>query len=137
MKRLLIALALGIATTTATMAREVEGYRVDNSIPSSGMILFNVNSVDFRPDLTRVYGTLNGRPHTSNRIDRLVLVTPTGKQFEATDIEGVDFKRWFQWEDSGKIEVEIDFPAMTEVNRFTLKAQGPKGESSNAVILTK
>lgn len=58
----------------------------------------------------RLYGTLNGRPHTSNRIDTLVMITADGKAVNANDIDGVDMKRWFQWEDSGTIDVEIDFP---------------------------
>lgn len=96
---------------------------------STGSLTFLADSVDFRSDLTRVYGRLSGRPHTSNRID-FISVRPTeGKQSESTDIDGVDMKRWFQWEDDGIIPVEIDFPAMSPQNNMVITVQGPRGES--------
>lgn len=100
---------------------------------NSGFITFKVEAIDYRPDLIRVYGSLVGRPHTAERIDNLVLVTADGKQYVATDIEGVDFKRWFQWEDDGSIAVEIDFPPMKALKGFTLKSSGPKGESCSKI----
>ncbi len=72
-------------------------------------VTFTVDSIDFRSDLTRVYGKVTGLPHTSNRIDGATLVTPAGA-CQATDIDGIDFRRYFQWEDDGVILVEIDFP---------------------------
>lgn len=61
--------------------------------------------VDSRKDLVRVSLTMLCVPHTAHRIDS---VTLDGRG--ATDIDGVDFKRWFQFEDDGSISVEIDFP---------------------------
>lgn len=50
-----------------------------------------------------------GIPHTSQRIDSVDLVM--GSQIvKATDIDGVDFERYFQFEDQGVIMLEIDFP---------------------------
>lgn len=50
-----------------------------------------------------------GIPHTSQRIDSVDLVMGS-KIVKATDIDGVDFERYFQFEDQGVIMLEIDFP---------------------------
>lgn len=57
----------------------------------------------------RVGGSLIGKPHTSNRIDRILLVSGNDT-IVANDIDGIDFNRYYQWEDNGQIAVEIDFP---------------------------
>ena len=50
-----------------------------------------------------------GIPHTSQRIDSIDLIV--GKQkIAATDIDGVDFERYFQFEDDGVQVIEVDFP---------------------------
>lgn len=85
-----------------------------------------VDSVDFRSDLTRIYGRFLGRPHTSQRVDALELDV-NGKKMRASDIDGVDFKRWFQWEDDGVIPVEIDFPSMSRFESGTLRITTPRG----------
>lgn len=74
-----------------------------------------VDSVSLRSDLTRVYGKLIGAPHTSDRIDNAIIETGK-KRYKATDIDGVDFRRYFQWEDEGLILVEIDFPPMKKAH---------------------
>lgn len=74
-----------------------------------------VDSVSLRPDLARVYGRLIGTPHTSDRIDNAVIESGK-KRYKATDIDGIDFKRYFQWEDEGVILVEIDFPPMKKAD---------------------
>lgn len=50
-----------------------------------------------------------GIPHTPQRIDSVDLVMGS-KIVKATDIDGVDFERYFQFEDQGVIMLEIDFP---------------------------
>ena len=80
------------------------------STSAEGAIAMQCDSVDFRSDLVRLYGRLTGTPHTSHRIDSVSVEYPVSKA--ASDIDGVDMKRWFQWEDDGAIPVEIDFPAM-------------------------
>lgn len=50
-----------------------------------------------------------GIPHTSQRIDSVDLVMGS-KIVKATDVDGVDFERYFQFEDQGVIMLEIDFP---------------------------
>ncbi len=62
------------------------------------------NRMAYRSALTRLYGRRVGRPHTSCRVDAVSLRAGKGV-YTATDINGVDFKRWFQWEDDGEIPV--------------------------------
>ncbi|MCH5247584.1 MAG: hypothetical protein J1E99_05435 [Muribaculaceae bacterium] len=59
--------------------------------------------------VTRVTCGIEGTPHTSDRIDSAVLSTG-GRNYEATDIDGVDFQRYFQLEDEGVIQIDLDFP---------------------------
>lgn len=66
-------------------------------------------------DLIRVCGELVGRPHTSARIDSITLKSGHG-QVKANDIDGVDFERYFLWEDDGRIYIEIDFPGYKQAN---------------------
>ena len=138
MKRFLSISLLFFFSTCAivAVAAKVSGFKSTKG-ESTGYITFRVTSIDYRPDLTRVYGTLVGRPHTSERIDELTIMTPGGKVISSTDIDGVDMKRWFQWEDDGAIEVEIDFPAMKQLKSFTIISKGPKGESRAVITKTK
>lgn len=129
MKRRLFLSVVAMLAMLSAFAVKLAGYS-STPLKSTGFISFRVTAVDFRNDLTRVYGQFVGKPHTSERVDELLLVSPEGKQYKATDIDGVDMNRWFQWEDDGVIEVEIDFPAMKQLNSFQLKSTGPKGESA-------
>lgn len=120
------AAAAGLCAVTAE-GRTVKGY----SSSSEGQIGFTVDSIDFRKDLTRVYGKITGTPHTSNRIDKMTidgLMAPGGAVW--TDIDGIDMNRWFQWEDSGMINVEIDFPPLRDAGKGTVSLEGPKGPST-------
>lgn len=60
-------------------------------------------------DGARISVCIVGIPHTSQRIDGVDLLIGN-KIVKATDIDGVDFERYFQFEDSGVQTVEIDFP---------------------------
>lgn len=60
--------------------------------------------------VNRIGLTLLGVSHTSSRIDSVKILLHDGRSYKATDIDGVDFERYFQWEDDGSIPVEIDFP---------------------------
>lgn len=86
-----------------------------------------IHRTEYREDLTRVYACLMGRPHTSGRIDDITMITNEGKIYKFTDLDGVDPKRYFQWEDDGKIFIEIDFPPMKEQNGFVLQFDCPDG----------
>ena len=41
-----------------------------------------------------------------------------GAVIKANDIDGVDFERYFQWEDDGNIYIEIDFPGYRQPRRM-------------------
>ena len=65
-------------------------------------------------NLVRISGNLVGVPHTSCRIDSIA-VSGRHAVTAANDIDGVDFQRYFQWEDDGTIPLEIDFPGAEKV----------------------
>lgn len=118
------------------VARELENYLIDAS-KSGGQIGFKIEKIDYRDDLTRVYGFLIGKPHTSGRIDEMIFVASTGEKQGATDMDGVDMKRWFQWEEDNAIYVEIDFPPMKIQSEFTIMLSGPKGPSKWTIIQSR
>ncbi len=93
-------------------------------VTSPSIVDFKVDSIDYRKNLTRVYGSLTGRPHTSGRIDRVTL-----GGMECTDIDGIDLNRYYQWEDDGVILVEFDFPSMKPIREADIQFSTPRGES--------
>ncbi|WP_290043069.1 hypothetical protein [uncultured Muribaculum sp.] len=111
-----------IAAVLIAQARVERRYRAS----AAEHITLVVDSIDYRADLTRVYGKLVGRPHTSQRIDEIVLKC-TDMTYGANDIDGVDFKRWFQWEDDGVIPIEIDFPKMNTLQSGVMIITTPRG----------
>ncbi len=122
---------MAIATTAGCLAQKKapKEVRAQLTTRATGSLDFIADSIEYRSDLTRLYGRLMGMPHTSNRIDMMMLMVDN-QAADATDIDGVDFKRWFQWEDEGVIPVEIDFPAMKPQRAWVVKLSGPRGESS-------
>lgn len=90
-----------------------------------------IDSVDFRPDLTRVYCRAIGRPHTAHRIDAAE-IRAIGVKAAAGDIDGVDFSRYFQWEENGVIPLEIDFPPMHESSTVQIGFTTVYGEVETA-----
>ena len=130
MKRsLLFSLMLFVVTVcVAAGCRTLGSYTVDPK-QSGGQIGFKIEKIEFRDDLTRIYGSPVVRPHTSGRIDSMTLIPDGGSALMWTDIDGVDMKRWFQWEDGNYIPVEIDFPAMKSPKTITVRLTGPKGPS--------
>lgn len=79
-------------------------------------------------DGVRLTICLVGIPSTSQRIDGIDLVD--GKTvIPATDIDGVDFKRYFQFEDTGVQVIEVDFPFKGAIPKTaTLLFHTEKGE---------
>lgn len=59
--------------------------------------------------VSRIEVYLLSTPSTSSRIDSVTLINGN-RRFTASDIDGVDFSRYFQWEDNGEILIEVDFP---------------------------
>lgn len=102
---------------------------------TDGTPVMIVDSIDYRKELTRVYGRLAGAPNTNSRVD-MVSVTAGGKVQECTDIDGVDFNRYFQWEESGEIAIELDFSPMAPTNEGVLTIKTPQGESVTKFTLT-
>lgn len=120
---LCVAMVLMVSLTLAVMAQRLPAQPTGNG----EALTLVVDRMDYRSDLTRLYGRLVGRPHTSCRVDAVSL-TAGKRVYTATDIDGVDFKRWFQWEDEGEIPVEIDFPKMKRKKAFTLMVDTPRGK---------
>lgn len=110
-----LAVAFLLIAVFAAQARVERNYRLS----SARHLTLVVDSIDYRSDVTRVYGKFIGTPHTSQKLHEAVIEN-AGKRYVASDIDGVDFNRWFQWEDDGVIPVEIDFPVMAVVNNATL-----------------
>lgn len=100
------------------------------STSNNSTLYFQPTSVVYKQDdgIIRLKGNLVGRPHTSNRIDGATL-TINKIDYQAIDIDGIDFKRYFQWDDEGLIPLEIDFklskgkrlPKVTSKSIITLK----------------
>ncbi len=128
---LIIASALVLNLNSAS-ARVVKGF----ACKSTGQTALVVDSIDFRSDLTRIYGKIKGKPHFSDRIDRLTLKgAMSDTPCQSTDIDGIDMKRWYQFEDSGMIPVEIDFPPFSRYKGATaIAVSGPKGASTWTII---
>ncbi len=108
-------MAMSIAVTAVAQAPSAMSAKKNKSD-----MRVELDSVDFRTDLTRVYGRLIGRPHTAQRIDYVTLRTP-GVVLAAQEIDGVDLERYFQWEDDGVIPIEIDFAPSTKSNTVELE----------------
>lgn len=120
-----------ILLISASLCLEAKTLRTLNA-DCSGSIGFIADSIEYRADVTRLYGKIKGRPHTANRID--TLYGTFGKiKYSSTDIDGVDMKRYFQWENSGLIPVEIDFPVVRTQTSFVLTLDGPRGESTRNI----
>lgn len=121
-------LALALALTVGAIpsgARMVRGFES----ASDDTLGFKVDSIDYRKDLTRVYGRLTGRPHTSARIDGVSMTVGASPARECTDIDGVDFNRYFQWEDGGEIGVELDFAPVKPAQSGRVTFATPRGKS--------
>lgn len=128
MRRLAMILSAAALVSCAS-ARTVKDYTTSGQ-PTANRLILTVDSIDFRKDLTRMYGKITGRPNTSDRFDRITLVKPDGVMVESTDIDGVDMERWFQWEEDGRINLEIDFPAMKATDKLIINTFSPKGDGN-------
>ena len=112
-------LLLGVAVAKGTgQVFKPQGEKIKHELR------IEIDSIDCREDLSRVYCKAIGRPNTSNRIDAIKL---DGK-IEATDIDPIYFKQAFQWEEDGVIALEVDFPALKrKPQAFYLEFQTPYG----------
>lgn len=117
-----ISVAFLVIAVFAAQARTERNYRLS----AAKHLTLTIDSISYRTSLTRVYGKFVGRPHTSQKLHGMTIEL-NGKSYEANDIDGVDFDRWFQWEDDGIIPVEIDFPRTPSLNNATLVISTEKG----------
>ncbi len=127
-RRIAIAVVAIAAAACGAQAKIVKNYKSH----SDDVLTFQVDSIDFRKDLTRVYGKVIGRPHTSHRIDGVTL-NINNQALVSDDIDGVDFKRYFQWEDDGFILLEIDFPATRPARNLNLNFNTVRGNATTIV----
>lgn len=126
--RITATITLALIALTAACAG-VGTVRRGYTTTSTGTTTFKADSIDYRSNLTRIYGKLKGIPHTAGRIDSMT-VTVQGRTPAAwTDVDGIDMKRWWQWEDEDEIAVEIDFPPMTPTDSIVIDVKGPRGDS--------
>lgn len=122
-------IAAGIITLAATVctskseARQPATCADITAAPAAGQHNSDRWKFEFYPtdtlikaddNLVRISGNLVGVPHTSCRIDSIA-VSGRHAMTAANDIDGVDFQRYFQWEDDGTIPLEIDFPGAEKV----------------------
>lgn len=129
----ILTLALAVALGAMPMcAKVVRGFES----ASDDVLGFRVDSIDYRKDLTRVYGTLLGRPHTSSRLDGVVMIIDGAPAKECTDIDGVDFNRYFQWEDEGTISIEMDFAPVKPTSKGQMIFSTPRGKATTSWQMT-
>lgn len=122
----IIPLAMAVIAVAFPMeAKMVRGFES----ASDDTLGFKVDSIDYRKDLTRVYGRLTGRPHTSARIDGASMTVGSSPAKECADIDGVDFNRYFQWEEDGEINVELDFAPVKPDRRGQVTFVTPRGKA--------
>lgn len=106
MKALKIATILLAATATMPFTQWEAQAQVNQLDAEINIIPDKTIKTD---DGIRISLCLIGIPHTSQRIDGVDLVIGP-KLVKAVDIDGIDFERYFQFEDSGVQTIEIDFP---------------------------
>lgn len=117
---------LGVAVAKSQFVKPSEAPKHELKI--------EIDSIQCRQDLSRVYCKAIGRPNTSNRIDAVSL---NGK-IAAKDIDPIYFRQAFQWEEDGVIALEIDFPALKRrPSAFYLEFQTPYGSVRGAYSASK
>lgn len=112
-------IGIGVGTTDAQQCHSINAVTCKRTTDASRQFRFDITEIIHKADdnLSRVCGNLSGTPHTSARIDSITLRSPEG-MVKANDIDGVDFERYFQWEDDGTIYIEIDFPGYKKTNEL-------------------
>lgn len=99
-------------------------------------VKFDVEDIVVKPEenLSRVCGNLVSAPHTSCRIDSIICIVNDVLSIAASDIDGVDFQRYFQWEDEGTIYLEIDFPVAYIPENSTIVFHTVRGNISASLV---
>lgn len=108
MKRILsVILTAVIALTLSVAVNSQQNKKKETHPVTVDVIKINNNNSD---GVTRITVRLTSLPNTASRVDSVSLYTCDGRKFSALDIDGIDFKRYFQWEETGQINVDVDFP---------------------------
>lgn len=128
MNRLIIALMLICAVSSVACGTSNDALSSGSASPNRPMTVKFRNSESIADEgVTRMTFSVIGVPHTAARIDSVTISMPGRKPCKAVDIDGVDFGRWFQWEDTPSIEVEIDFPGTNYKAGASLIFYTPRG----------
>lgn len=106
MKALRLAAIMLVAAAATTVTAPEATAQVNQMDAEMNIIPDKIAKTD---EGIRISLCLVGIPHTSQRIDGIDLVMGS-KLVKATDIDGVDFERYFQFEDTGVQTIEVDFP---------------------------
>lgn len=106
MKAIRLAAILMLAGGAATVSSTPAAAQVNQLDAEFNVIPDKVTLTD---EGIRISVCLVGIPSTSQRIDSVDL-TVGPKVIKAVDIDGVDFERAFQFEDTGVQVIELDFP---------------------------
>ncbi len=124
LRNFILAAAALTATTAAVLPQGVSA-QVNQLEADINIIPDKVTKTD---EGIRISLCLIGIPHTSQRIDSIDL--KVGKRIvPANDIDGIDFKRYFQFEDEGVVTVDVDFPFTGALPKdATLKFHTAKGD---------
>ena len=86
-----------------------------------------VDSIDFRDDLTRLYGRFTGTPHVAIKVMEAVLTTDSECRLAATDSDGFELDRYFQFEEIPSFNIELDFAATRPAQVIDLTLITAKG----------
>lgn len=122
---LAVTFAASVTCVMALQARTLRGFTTSHAAVTDaregagGVLSLAIDSIDFRTDLTRVYGRIYGRPNTSQRIDAATL-TVGRRSVSWTDVDGIEMKHYFQFEEDGMLPLEIDFPAVGASRKCSL-----------------
>ena len=125
MKALRLATILMLAGGAAAIAPSPVQAQVNQLDAEINIIPDKATPTD---DGVRISLCLVGIPGTSQRIDGIDLHVGQ-KLVKATDIDGVDFERYFQFEDTGVQVIEVDVPFKgTLTKNATLTFHTAKGD---------
>lgn len=90
------------------------------SFEAKNTTTFQIDSIEARKDLTRIYATCHHLPaHWMVIHSDLYIANPdNGQEWKALDIDGTDFDRKFQVSEQGSANVSIDFPPIPKSLKF-------------------
>lgn len=90
------------------------------SVEAKNTTTFQIDSIEIREDLTRIYATCRHLPgHWMVIHSDLCIANPAnGQEWVAFDIDGTDFDRKFQVSEQGTANISVDFPSIPQDLRY-------------------